>query len=198
MKRSAPAALRNRGPIADILAEELPARGRVLEVASGTGEHAIFLAERFPGLEWQPSDPDAEALSSIEAWRVETGLVNLHPPLTIDAASEDWPIDRAVAMLCINMIHISPPAATIGLMRAAGKLLPEGAPLILYGPYIEDDVETVQSNLDFDASLKQRNPQWGLRNIKWVDGLAAENGLARTRRVAMPANNLLLIYRRGA
>jgi len=196
MKRSAPAALRNRDPIAAILAEELPASGLVLELASGTGEHAVHFAARFPALVWQPSDPDAGARASIEAWRAESGLSNLLPPIELDAASADWPLDRADAMLCINMVHISPPASAEGLMAGAGRLLAPGAPLILYGPYLEDGVETAPSNLDFDRSLKQRDPRWGLRDIAWMDEIAAASGLSRMRRVAMPANNLMLVYRR--
>lgn len=196
-KKSAPPAVRNRELIAEILAAELPDEGTVLEVASGTGEHALLFAERFPGLRWQPSDPDALALTSIAAWRGESGLENLLPPVELDAASPNWPVNSADAILCINMVHISPVAATQGLIAAAGKLLAAGAPLILYGPYVEDGVQTVQSNLDFDASLRSRNAEWGLRDTVWMDQLAQEHGLARTRRVAMPANNIMLIYRKG-
>jgi SAM-dependent methyltransferase len=197
MKREAPAAARNREPIADVLAEELPASGTVLELASGTGEHVIHFAKRFPGLQWQPSDPDAEALASIAAWSAEAGLANVAAPLELDASATDWPVDHADAMLCINMVHISPVAATEGLIRAAGRILPKGAPLILYGPYLEEDVETVESNIAFDGWLKQRNPEWGLRSAEWLDELAMAQGLARARRIAMPANNIMLVYRKG-
>jgi len=196
MKQSAPAALRNRGPIADVLAAELPAAGTVLEVASGTGEHVIHFAARFPDLAWQPTDPDAGALASIEGWRNDADLSNILPPVMLDAAAADWPFKQADALVCINMIHISPPSSGKGLIAAAGRLLPPGAPLILYGPYIEDGVETATSNLDFDESLKSRNAQWGLREVSWVDGLAGRAGLSRTRRVAMPANNIMLVYRK--
>jgi hypothetical protein len=196
-KGHAPATLRNRDPIAAVLAEELPQSGLLLEVAAGTGEHAAFFAPRFPQLIWQPSDPDADALASIEAWRRDADAANLRAPLHLDAAASDWPIYAADAILCINMIHISPPAATRGLMARAGRLLPAGAPLVLYGPFLEPDVETVASNLAFDASLKSRDGRWGLRDIGWVDDLAAAAGLSRNRRVAMPANNLVLVYRRN-
>src|SRR5688572_15010943 len=196
MKRHAPAAERNREPIAAVLTEELPATGLVLEVASGTGEHAVHFARTFPRLTWQPSDPDPEALESIVAWRAEEGLANMREPLLLDAAAAGWPIAAADAVLCINMIHISPIAATEGLLTGAAALLAPGAPLILYGPYLESAVETAPSNLEFGAWLKRRDPGFGLRSIEWLDALAAAHGFARTRRVAMPANNLTLGYRR--
>lgn len=195
MKRHAPAAERNREPIAAVLAEELPAAGCVLEVASGTGEHAVHFARRFPALDWQPSDPDVQARASIAAWLEAEGLANVRPPLALDAAAAVWPVDTVDAVLCINMIHISPRSAADGLAAAAGRLLPPGAPLILYGPWLERAVTTAPSNLEFDASLKARDPQWGLRELEWFDALAEGHGLARSRRVAMRANNLMLIYR---
>lgn len=196
MKQTAPAAARNRDPIADVLAQELPGTGLILEVASGTGEHVVHFAARFPALTWQPTDPDEGALASISAWREEAGLPNIRPPMMLDAAAQQWPVAHAEAMVCVNMIHISPPASGEGLLAGAGRLLPASAPLILYGPYIEDGVETAPSNLEFDASLKARNPAWGLRTVAWVDALARGNGLSRTRRVAMPANNIMLVYRK--
>jgi SAM-dependent methyltransferase len=195
MKRHAPAAGRNREPIAAVLAEELPEAGLVLEVASGTGEHAVHFARTFPDLDWQPSDPDPAAGESIAAWREEAGPANLLAPLALDAVSPDWPIARADAVLCINMIHISPVAATEGLLAGAARVLAPGAPLILYGPYLEAEAETAPSNLEFDAGLRARNPDWGLRSAEWLDALAGEAGFRRTRRVAMPANNLMLVYR---
>lgn len=197
MKREAPSAARNREPIANVLAGELPDNGLVLEIASGTGEHVLHFAARFPGLNWQPSDPDGDALASIAAWSEDAGLGNIAPPLQIDASAADWPAERADAMLCINMVHISPIAASEGLMAAAGRLLPQGAPLVLYGPWIEDGVETAQSNWAFDASLKLRNPAWGLRNTAWMDALAGSHGLRRANRVEMPANNIILVYRKA-
>lgn len=196
MKRHAPAAGRNREPIAAVLAEELPPAGIVLEVASGTGEHAVHFARTFPGLSWQPSDPDPDARASIAAWREESGFASLLPPIEIEATAASWPLARADAVLCINMVHISPVAATEGLVRGAARLLAVDAPLVLYGPYFEDRIETAPSNLAFDADLRARNAAWGLRRAEWLDDLARSHGFERTRRVEMPANNLTLVYRR--
>ena len=155
-KQHAPATLRNRDAIAQVLARELPAQGRVLEIASGTGEHAAFFAERFPALEWQPSDPSGEALASIAAYRVDYPGGNLAGPVLLDAvAPEGWPVAAAEAIVCINMVHISPWEATLGLFAGAARLLDRhGGPLILYGPYLEQAVDTAPSNLEFDASLR--------------------------------------------
>ena len=196
MKRHAPAAGRNREPIAAVLTEELPPSGVMLEIASGTGEHAVHFARTFPHLDWQPSDPDPDARESIATWREEAGLPNLLPPLELDAADADWPLANADAVLCINMVHISPVAATESLVAGAAQLLAPGAPLILYGPYFDAEVETAPSNFAFDCDLRSRNPEWGLRPVEWLDGLAQNAGFRRTRRVAMPANNLTLVYRR--
>lgn len=197
-RRSAPHVARNAGPIAEILAGILPERGLVLEVASGTGEHILHFAEEFPKLLWQPSDPEPAALRSIEAWRAESGLFNLLPAVSLDARAAEWPVPRADAILCINMIHISPWSATTGLMRGAGRLLGEGAPLYLYGPYRRADVETAPSNEAFDESLMERDPDWGLRELEEVAAEAGKNGLAVDRIVEMPANNLSVIFRKGA
>lgn len=197
-RRSAPHVARNAGPIAEILAGILPERGLVLEVASGTGEHILHFAEEFPKLLWQPSDPEPAALRSIEAWRAESGLFNLLPAVSLDARAAEWPVPRADAILCINMIHISPWSATTGLMRGAGRLLGEGAPLYLYGPYRRADAETAPSNEAFDESLKERDPAWGLRELEEVAAEAGKNGLAVDRIVEMPANNLSVIFRKGA
>ena len=196
-KQHAPATLRNRDPIADVLARELPESGNVLEIAAGTGEHAVFFADRFPGLAWQPTDPSAEALASIAAYRDEYAGTNLAAPLLLDAAAPDtWPVAQADAILCINMVHISPWAATLGLFRGAARLLGNaGGPVILYGPFIEHGVETTASNWEFDASLKARDPRWGLRDTADVDTVAAQHGMARNARYALPANNIMLIYR---
>ena len=196
MKRHAPAAGRNREPIAAVLTEELPPSGLVLEVASGTGEHAVHFARTFPHLRWQPSDPDPAARDSIETWREDEGLANVLPPLDLNAADTAWPLAQAAAVLCINMAHISPISATEGLVAGAARLLGRDAPLILYGPWLEADVETAPSNLAFDADLKSRGPEWGLRQVEWLDRIAAGAGFRRTRRVAMPANNLILVYRK--
>lgn len=192
---SSPAARRNREPIAEILRNVLPAQGLVLELASGTGEHAAFFAECFPKLRWQPSDPDREAMAAIEAWRQHAALDNFAPPLRIDAEEQPWPIARADAMLCINMIHISRWHATQGLMRGAAQLLSSGAPLILYGPYLREGVTTAPSNVAFDQSLRRRNPDWGLRDVAAVAAEAEAQGLRFERLVEMPANNLILLFR---
>ena len=194
-RRSAPAALRNREPIAEVLREWLPPSGRVLEIASGTGEHIVYFAERFPALEWQPSDIHPDALASIDAWRVAAALPNVRPPLSIDAASRDWPIDRADALLSINMVHISPWTSALGLIEGAARLLPRGGPLILYGPWLSDDVATAPSNLAFDSDLKQRDPQWGLRRVEDFEAKSKQSGLRLIERRAMPANNMMLLCR---
>ncbi|MDP4605489.1 MAG: class I SAM-dependent methyltransferase [Erythrobacter sp.] len=196
-KQHAPATLRNREPIAVVLTRELPESGTVLEIAAGTGEHAVFFAASFPSLAWQPSDPSTEALASIAAYRADYAEGNLAAPVLLDAAEPaGWPVAQADAMVCINMVHISPWAATEGLFAGADRLLgASGGPLILYGPYIERGVETAPSNLDFDASLKARDPRWGLRHAEELDSLAATHGLARSARHALPANNIMLVYR---
>jgi hypothetical protein len=196
-RRSAPAALRNREPIADVLKEWLPASGIVLEIASGSGEHGVYFAARFPALEWQPSDVHPDALSSIAAWRDESGLPNLKAPLALDAASSDWPIDRADAVLSINMVHISPWESALGLLEGAARLLGRGAPLILYGPWLKDDVSTAPSNLAFDADLKRRDSRWGLRRVEDFAAAAAAREFRLETTRAMPANNLMLLFRRA-
>lgn len=195
-KRHAPATLRNRDAIAAVLADWLPATGTALEIASGSGEHAVHFAAAFPHLDWQPSDPDPAGLTSIAAYRAEAGLANLAPPVALDAASADWPVDRADAILCINMVHISPWEATPGLFAGAARLLEPGAALILYGPYTEPDVPTAASNLAFDTSLRSRNPAWGLRDTDAVKAAAADAGFVFAERRVMPANNLMLLFRR--
>jgi SAM-dependent methyltransferase len=196
---ASPAVARNTGPILEVLRAHLPARGRVLEVAAGSGEHAAAFAGALPGLEWTPSDPSAEARASIAAWAGAAGLANLRPPLTLDVLDEaGWPEGPFGAVVCINMIHISPWAATEGLMRLAGRVLPVGGLLATYGPYLEADVPLAPSNAAFDESLKARNPNWGLRDREAVAAAAKAEGLALTQRVAMPANNLMLLFRRVA
>jgi SAM-dependent methyltransferase len=196
-RRSAPHVARNSGPIADVLRDILPARGLVLEVASGTGEHILHFAREFPKLLWQPSDPEPAALRSIEAWRGESGLFNLLPAVSLDARAAEWPVPQADAILCINMIHISPWAATAGLLRGAGRLLGEGAPLYLYGPYRRAEVETAPSNEAFDESLKARDPEWGLRDLATVAAEAETHGLRLDAVVEMPANNISAVFRKA-
>jgi cyclopropane fatty-acyl-phospholipid synthase-like methyltransferase len=196
--RRAPAAARNRDPILDVLRPRLPPSGQVLEIAAGTGEHALHMAAALPGLQWRPTDADPEALASIAAWRDEASLPNLLPPLLLDAREpEGWPVSQADAIVSINMIHIAPWAAAEGLMAGAGRLLPTGGPLALYGPYIESGLETAPTNLAFDEDLRRRHPAWGLRALDAVTALAARQGLELDERIAMPANNLILIFRKS-
>lgn len=195
--RSAPAALRNREPIAEVLREWLPERGLVLEVASGTGEHAVYFAERFPTLEWQPSDVHPDSLESIRAWRDEAGLANIREPIVVDSAvPESWPIGRADAVLNINMVHISPWVSALGLLDGSSRILARGAPLILYGPWLKDDIPTVASNLAFDADLRLRDERWGLRRVEDFTAEASKRSLELEATRGMPANNLMLLFRR--
>ena len=196
-KRHAPATLRNRAAIVEVLADILPAQGRVLEIASGSGEHIVHFAAQFPNLEWQPSDPDPAALASIAAWTAESGLTNIAPPIAIDARSEDWPIQSVDAIMCINMIHISPWSATKGLFTGAARRLSPGAPLYVYGPFRRAGVATAPSNEAFDESLRSRNPEWGVRELEAVEALAFAAGLMLETVTDMPANNLSLIFRAG-
>lgn len=196
LKRYAPAVARNSAPIAAVLAQELTQAGKVLEVASGTGEHAVYFARTFPMLEWQPSDQDEAALASIADWAAEAEIANLNPPVRLDAGEHDWPVSKADAVVCINMVHISPWSATEGLFAGCARLLPAGGPVILYGPYREADVPTAPSNQAFDANLRARHPRWGLRLVEDLDDLARSHGFVRTARHVMPANNLMLVYRR--
>lgn len=197
MKRHAPATARNSTALAQVLGQELPDTGRVLEIASGSGEHALFMARRFMTLVWQPSDIDPEALASIDAWSSEAGLQNLERAIALDAADPAWSMEGVDAILCVNMIHISPIAATEGLFAGAARTLASGAPLILYGPFFEEDTVTAPSNIAFDESLRERNSEWGLRQVGWLDTLAGKNGLSRSARHEMPANNLVLVYRKA-
>lgn len=192
VKRRAPAAGRNVVPIGDVLADWLPESGLVLEIASGTGEHALAFARRFPKLDWQPSDPDPEALASIAAWQAE-GPANLLPPIELDV-TRDWPPERAAAILCVNMVHISPWECSLGLLDGAAKLLGRGASLILYGPWLEAGVEPAPSNLAFDLDLKARDPRWGLRLVEDFAAEAALRGFVLTERRPMPSNNLMLRF----
>jgi hypothetical protein len=198
-RRHAPATLRNRDAILAVLRDHLPTSGSILEIASGSGEHVCWFADQLPALVWQPSDPDLAALTSITAWSKDVSQGTVLSPLLIDAARlvADWPVAHADAILCCNMVHIAPWEATIGLMAGAGALLPSGAPLILYGPFIQEGVETAPSNRDFDASLRSRNDQWGLRTVAAVAAEAKQNGLTLDLVLTMPANNLSLIFRKN-
>ncbi|MFL6761420.1 MAG: DUF938 domain-containing protein, partial [Sphingomicrobium sp.] len=218
-RRSAPAALRNRESIGDVLGEWLPKSGLVLEIASGTGEHSIYFAERFQKLTWQPSDVHPDALMSIRGWREVLRLPNLLEPVVLDASSRDWPITHADAVLSIkmdsdscgeqktaekrgfdvvlnlNMVHISPWSAALGLLDGAARVLKPGGALILYGPWLQAGVETAPTNLAFDQQLRGRDPEWGLRRVEDFDAAATERGFRLEQTRAMPANNLMLLFR---
>lgn len=196
-KQRAPATERNREPIREVLARELPDRGTVLEIASGSGQHAVHFAAAFPALTWQPSDPSPAARDSIAAWGAEAQLANLRPPLALDAEAERWPIDRADAIVCINMVHIAPWQAALGLFAGAARLLPPGALLYLYGPYRVAGV-TAPSNEDFDRWLRERDPRWGVRDVDELSAAATRHGFALREVVAMPANNHSLVFRAGS
>jgi SAM-dependent methyltransferase len=187
---------RNKQPIASVLDGVLPERGLVLEIASGTGQHAEHFARTWPALTWQPSEPEPQARALLAARVAAIGLVNLRPPLPFDVHDERAPIDRADAVVCINMIHIAPWSACSALMRHAAALLAAGAPLVLYGPFMRDGAHTAPSNAAFDTSLRARNPQWGVRDLAAVDALAREQGFELEDVVAMPANNFTVIWRR--
>ncbi|MBC9205989.1 DUF938 domain-containing protein [Roseomonas aerophila] len=193
-RRSAPAAARNRDPILQALKPHLPPSGLVLEVASGTGEHILHLAQALPGLRWQPTEPQPEGRASIDAWAA--GLPNVLPALPLDAAGDDWPVLRADVVLCINMIHIAPWAAAEGLFAGAARLLGPGGLLALYGPYHRKGQKLEPGNAAFDAELRQRDPAWGLREVGEVAALAGRCGFGAPEVVEMPANNLMLLFRR--
>jgi len=190
-----PAAERNCRPILDVLRQVLPAAGLVLEVASGSGQHAAFFAPHFPALTWQPSDADANARASIAAWAKITGG-NFRPPVELDAASPDWPVAHADAVVCINMIHISPWASCLGLLEGAARILPPDGVLYLYGPFRRDGKHTAASNTAFDADLRRRNPAWGVRDVADVGAAAAAAGFGPPSIIPMPANNLSVVFRR--
>jgi SAM-dependent methyltransferase len=194
---ASPAVARNTAPILEVLKAHMPARGRVLEIAAGSGEHAVAFAGALSGLDWTPSDPSAEARASIAAWAAAAAVPNLRAPLALDVLDPaTWPEGPLQAVVCINMIHISPWAATESLMRLAGERLATGGLLALYGPFREADLPLAASNEAFDDSLRSRDPAWGLRDRDAVAAAAKAEGLALTRRIDMPANNLMLLFRR--
>ncbi|MDF0489440.1 DUF938 domain-containing protein [Sphingomonas sp. H39-1-10] len=193
---SSPAALRNRDPILAVLRSVLPTTGTVLEIASGSGEHIVHFARALPILTWQPSDPSEAARGSIAAWLAAEAPANVLPPLDVDASAHDWPVTAADAVLAINMVHISPWAATLGLLAGAARLLPPGGPLFLYGPYRRGGEPTAPSNIAFDADLKARDPAWGIRDLDSVAAAADTLGLSLDHVVDMPANNLSVVFTR--
>jgi SAM-dependent methyltransferase len=192
---NAPAAERNKDPILTELRRVLPKAGLVLEVASGTGQHIVHFARAFPDLTWQPSDADPAMHGSIVAWTAQAGVRNVRGPISLDVCGDTWPA-YADAVLCINMIHIAPWAATLGLMKGASRLLPKDGVLYLYGPYRQDGRHTAPSNESFDEQLRRSNPEWGVRDLEAVSRVAASFGFATHDVIAMPANNLSVIFRR--
>lgn len=194
----APATQRNRDAILAVLKTELPPTGLVLEIASGSGEHCLHFAAALPALTFQPSDPSGDALASIAAWTRDSGATNVLAPLALDVTAQPWPIAAADAILCINMIHIAPWAATLALLEQAGRILPAGAPLYLYGPFRRPGRELEPGNTAFDASLRERDPAWGLRDLGAVATCAAGAGFHEPKVIEMPADNLSLVFRRKA
>ncbi|MFT4069865.1 DUF938 domain-containing protein [Paraburkholderia sp.] len=197
-RQHSPSAERNRDAILAVLRDVLPATGRVLEIASGTGEHAVWFAGALPGLDWQPSDADADARASIAAWAAHAGLPNLRAPLALDVRQPDWGAAALDAVVCINMLHISPWGAAQALFDGAGRRLVDGGVLYLYGPYKRGGAHTAPSNDAFDHWLKSRNPEWGVRDMEAVVALGEAAGLACEKAVAMPANNFSLVFRKRA
>jgi hypothetical protein len=196
--RRAPAAERNRDAILSVLARVLPRSGVVLEIASGTGQHAVHCAAALPGIIWQPSDPDADARDSIAAWRAHAGLANLNAPLALDVLNDDWGIGNVTAIVCINMIHIAPWEAAESLFRGAGARLASGGVLYLYGPYRRNGAHTAPSNEAFDQQLRARDPRWGVRDMEAVAALGEKAGLTLVETVAMPANNFSVVFEKQA
>jgi hypothetical protein len=199
LRACSPSAARNKAPILEVLKRVLPSSGRVLEIGCGTGEHVVFFASATPGLIWRPSDPDPDARASAAAWIGVAGLPNVEAPLDIDVCAETWGVEPEApfdAIVSINMVHIAPWAASCGLFAGAARLLGAGAPLVLYGPFMRGGVHTAPSNAIFDASLRARNPDWGVRDIADLERVAASHGLSLIESVAMPANNLTLVFAR--
>ena len=194
-RRSSPAALRNRDPILDVLRTALPHHGVVLEIASGSGEHVLHFARHLPGLIWQPSDPSPEARASIASWLDASPHKNIRAPLDLDASVPTWPIEHADAIVAINMVHISPWEATMGLFAGASQLLSSGALLILYGPYRQEGRAFAPSNTAFDRDHRARNSDWGVRDLHDIEEVAERGRLQLESVIDMPANNLMLLFR---
>ena len=191
-----PATQRNREPILEVLRDVLPRTGQVLEISSGSGEHAVYFAQAFPSIQWTPSDPDLRCLSSIDAWRITQSIHNLKPPISLDVCQKSWPMQYADAIVNINMIHIAPWEACLALMKGCATLLDEGGVLFMYGPYKVKGEHTSESNFHFDMNLRDQNPQWGVRDLDKVIEVAHHVGLIHQETRKMPANNLSVIYQR--
>jgi hypothetical protein len=194
-RQYAPATVRNRDFILDVLRDVLPTTGIILEVASGSGEHVIHFARNLPHLVFQPSDPELDALLSVAAWVKAANVANVGAPIVLDASQSFWPIASADGIICINMIHISPWDATVGLIKGAAAILPPGSPLYLYGPYKRKGFATAPSNEAFDRNLRDRNPTWGLRDLEAVAAIAQSIGFSLPAITEMPANNLSVVFR---
>jgi hypothetical protein len=191
-----PSAERNKGPITEILMRVLPARGDVLEISSGTGQHVLHFAQALPHIRWQPTERDADCLTSIASWLAQTPAPNINAPLYLDVHDGIWPVHDVAAVVCINMIHIAPPSATEALLRGAGNVIAHGGILFLYGSFRRKGRHTSTSNEAFDALLKAENPEWGVRDLEDVAQLAAIVGLDLEQTHDMPANNLAVIFRK--
>ncbi|HEY7457905.1 MAG TPA: DUF938 domain-containing protein [Xanthobacteraceae bacterium] len=192
----APAAERNKEPILEVLRRWLPARGTVLEIASGTGQHVAHFAKALPSLSWQPTEMDLDRHESIIAWIDAEQLSNVRPPLALDVGHHPWPVERADAVICFNMIHIAPWQATLDLMAGSGRLLGKDGVLFLYGPYRRFGADTAPSNTAFDADLRARDPAWGVRDMEAVIEVAAKNGFVFAEAVPMPANNFSVVFKK--
>ena len=197
-RETAPSAERNKQPILEVLARVLPPSGLVLEIGSGTGQHVAHFAKALPGLTFQPSEMDESRHPSIAAWIAHEQLANVRPPIAFDVAAPPWPVRAADAVICINVIHISPWAATLGLMRGAGEVLRPGGVLVTYGPYRRGGAHTAPSNEAFEAWLKERDELWGVRDMEEVAAVAQAAGLEHEEAVPMPANNFTLVFRRAS
>lgn len=195
-RQYAPSAHRNRDLVRDQLASRWPASGAVLEIASGSGEHVVHFAPTAPHLTFQPTDPSAEARASIDAWAKSSALCKIRPALELDVTADTWPVTEAAMMICINMIHIAPWEATLGLMRGAGRVLTPGGKLWLYGPFVREGIETAEGNVTFDGWLKEKDPRFGVRRLEDVAGVAAGEGLSAPEVIEMPANNCLVGFER--
>jgi SAM-dependent methyltransferase len=199
VRETAPSAERNKQPILEVLQRVLPASGLVLEIGSGTGQHVAHFAKALPKLTFQPSEMEATRHASIAAWIAHEQLVNVRPPIALDVMRLPWPVRAADAIVCINVIHISPWGATVALMEGAAKILPPGGVLATYGPYQRDGKHTSPSNEEFHKNfLQARDPRWGVRNMEEVEKVAKRNGLDLAEVLAMPANNFTLVFRRGS
>jgi len=192
----APAAERNRDPILAVLAQHLPARGTVLEIGSGTGQHVVHFARALPALTWQPTERDAAMRRSIEAWRAQSGLTNVLPPLALDVEAAQWPTDAADAVVCINVVHVSPWSTVPALLGGCARILPPRGTVFLYGPYMRSGRHTAPSNAQFDAALRAHDPRWGVRDVDDIAAAAQAAGLRLAEAIDMPANNLTLVLLR--